>query len=85
MGPEAAAAKADSIPVGVHGFKGSGVQGCILVHRHFGGQALEIAASLGMVITWAIRSLTEPQSTQRKIKKLCDLCGLCEITRKGCN
>jgi len=82
MGPEVAAAKADK-DIGVHRFKGSGVQSCILVHRmHFGGQALEIAASLGMVITWPIRSLTEPQSTQRKIKKLCDLCGLCVITRK---
>jgi len=33
----------------------------------------------GKVITW---ELDLSQSTQRKIKKLCDLCGLCEITRK---
>ena len=37
----------------------------------------------GMVITWVIRSLTEPtQYAEKNQKKLCDLCGLCEITRK---
>jgi len=35
-----------------------------------------------MVITWALDLSQSPQSTQRKIKKLCDLWGLCEITRK---
>jgi len=35
-----------------------------------------------MVITWAIDLSQSPQSTQRKINNLYDLCGLCEITRK---
>jgi hypothetical protein len=35
-----------------------------------------------MVINMAIRSLTEPTEYAEKNQKLCDLCGLCEITRK---
>jgi hypothetical protein len=37
---------------------------------------------LEMVITWVIRSLTEPTEYAEKNKILCDLGGLCEITRK---
>ena len=36
----------------------------------------------GMIITMAIAFLAEPTNTQRKIRKLCDLCGRCEIIRK---
>ncbi len=40
---------------------------------------------MALVLTSAIKSLTESTERTEKSKKLCDLCGLCERKKKGEN